>query len=335
LKFLLQSFLLQSFFFFLTFFSWQPSEQKNKLPQLDISPLVDLIRSKDFQLNSSSLDLADQLGFGQQWRELLLAFSMQTTEKDPLQFALNWVCEFGHVELLKVLLMNERLDPSHNDQEPFRNASKEGHVEVVKLLLADKRVDPSADSNYAIRYASEKGHSEVVKLLLADKRVDPSDGDNYAIRYACECGFPAVVELLLKDPRVDPSVDDHVALKYASEYGHVDVVKLMLADQRVVISVSSLLSTLPSSTRPEILSLFLLRRSFRSQLYVHPSVLADIEKIESQRKAFLDVYLLSELSSLCLDYVPDLFCHVSQISSLMASSKTRYPVFSLASLSSL
>jgi hypothetical protein len=44
----------------------------------------------------------------------------------------------------------------------------------VKLLMKDERVDPSAQSNAAIRYASENGHSLVVELLLKDKRVDPS-----------------------------------------------------------------------------------------------------------------------------------------------------------------
>jgi hypothetical protein len=44
----------------------------------------------------------------------------------------------------------------------------------VKLLLADERVDPSANDNYAIRFAAKNGHKEVVKILLADERIDPS-----------------------------------------------------------------------------------------------------------------------------------------------------------------
>jgi hypothetical protein len=39
------------------------------------------------------------------------------------------------------------------------------HLEVVKALLSDPRVDPSADNNYAIRYASQNGYLEVIKLL--------------------------------------------------------------------------------------------------------------------------------------------------------------------------
>ncbi len=44
-------------------------------------------------------------------------------------------------------------------------SSKNGHLEVVKLLLADDRVNPSVNNNEAIIIASENGHSDVVKLL--------------------------------------------------------------------------------------------------------------------------------------------------------------------------
>lgn len=42
---------------------------------------------------------------------------------------------------------------------------------MVKLLLQDERVDPSDVENLAIKEATENGHKEVVKLLLQDKRV--------------------------------------------------------------------------------------------------------------------------------------------------------------------
>jgi hypothetical protein len=45
-------------------------------------------------------------------------------------------------------------------------------VEVVKMLLADERVGLSDWNNYAVVRASFNGHVEVVKLLLADGRVN-------------------------------------------------------------------------------------------------------------------------------------------------------------------
>ena len=60
----------------------------------------------------------------------------------------------------------------NNKQQLLYRACKYNHIDIVKLLLQDTRVDPSDRDNYAIRRTSEKGHVEVVKLLLQDPRVD-------------------------------------------------------------------------------------------------------------------------------------------------------------------
>jgi len=41
-----------------------------------------------------------------------------------------------------------------------------GHLEVVKILLEDSRVDPSDQNNFAIHEAEENGHLDIVRLLL-------------------------------------------------------------------------------------------------------------------------------------------------------------------------
>jgi hypothetical protein len=318
----------------------------------------------------------------------------------PAVFALVWSAEKGCVPLLKLLLADQRVNPSADDQRAIRLASKNGHTEVVKLLLADQRVDPSADAQVAIHLATENGHAEVVKLLLtckridpsadsqslirsaskcghaevvkvllADKRVDPSAENHYSIREACRLGHAAVVKVLLADKRVDPSAEKQSSIWSASENGHSEVVKLLLADKRVDPSqlqlssfwlkdseVIKLLlsdqrvtaSTLPYQPPPAVVALFCLRRSFRLKVFDQTSslislpsfqsVLADIDKIESQRKALFDVHLLvSDLSSLCLEYVPDLFCHLDvPLSSLIISSDNNpFPRFSFAHLSTL
>jgi hypothetical protein len=138
----------------------------------------------------------------------------------------------GFVDVVALLLADERVDPSAKDNYAVRMASAKGHTAVVKLLL--ERVDPSARNNYAVRVASAKGHTEVVKLLLADARVDPSTWNNSAIQFASANGQTAVVKLLLADERVDPSADGNYAVRLASENGQTEVVELLLADRRVV-----------------------------------------------------------------------------------------------------
>ena len=139
----------------------------------------------------------------------------------------------GHLEVVKMLLEDDRVDPSANDNYAFRRASKNGHLEIVKLLLLDKRVDPSAQDNYAIKYASGNGHLEIIKLLLTDKRVDPSVDENHAITMATKNGYLDIIMLLLLDKRVDPSAQDNWAIGWASKNGHMEIVELLLSDVRV------------------------------------------------------------------------------------------------------
>ena len=132
----------------------------------------------------------------------------------------------GHIEIVKILLQDKRVDPT--DNWAIRIASQFGHIEIVKILLEDKRVDPSADDNYAIQYASQNGHTAVVKLLLHDDRVNPAVCNNYSIKSAIENGYTETIKILLQDKRVDPSVDNNYAIRFASYNGHTEIVKLLL-----------------------------------------------------------------------------------------------------------
>jgi hypothetical protein len=131
-------------------------------------------------------------------------------------------------------------------------------------------------------------------------------------------------------------------IRRASQFGEVEVAKLLLADPRVDIS------GLPHPSFPEIFALFLLRRSFRLLLKTTEqplltsfpnlhSLVDDIDKFESQRKALLEHHLVPDLSNMCLEYAPDFFCHLDvKVSSLVDSnSDNRFPRFSLSTLSSL
>ena len=54
-------------------------------------------------------------------------------------------------------------------------ACENGHVEVIKVLLRDQRIDPTDDSNRALVCASLFGRYKVIELLLEDPRVLNSD----------------------------------------------------------------------------------------------------------------------------------------------------------------
>ena len=119
-------------------------------------------------------------------------------------------CQIGDFDKVKSLLVNEKVNPTYNNNYAIRLASENGHYNVLKLLLGDNRVinffKIADDSNWAIRWASQNGHYNIVKLLLEDKRVinffKIADRDNLAIRLASKNGHYNIVKLLLEDNRV-------------------------------------------------------------------------------------------------------------------------------------
>jgi len=183
------------------------------------------------------------------------------------QVEFNKAVEVGNADVVHLLLHDQTIDPSADDNRAIRVASYFGQIEVVKVLLADPRLlpdkpDPSANYNDALRGASENGYTDVVKLLLADARVNPSVGDNCAICVASENGHTDVVNVLLADSRVDPSVYSNWAIRIASKNGRTDVVKVLLADARVDPSANHNEALLEASRkgRLNVVNLLLERR---------------------------------------------------------------------------
>lgn len=82
-----------------------------------------------------------------------------------------------------------------DDNVTIKLASFYGDVEVVKIILEDENVDPAMNDNVAIKCAIEQGHEEVVRLLLEDSRVDLSPNDKVIIR-ARENGHTKIAQLL-------------------------------------------------------------------------------------------------------------------------------------------
>ncbi|KAJ3329838.1 hypothetical protein HDU76_007032 [Blyttiomyces sp. JEL0837] len=91
-------------------------------------------------------------------------------------YALRRAAACGHVKL-----QVPGVDVTANDNEAIRKASSYGRIDIVKILLQNDRVDPAANDHEAVIEASRNGHLEVVQLLLGDQRVDASAQNNTAI----------------------------------------------------------------------------------------------------------------------------------------------------------
>ena len=53
----------------------------------------------------------------------------------------------------------------------FRRSCLLNRIEVVKVMLKDERIDPSDNDNSALLYADDLNNTDIVNLLLEDKRV--------------------------------------------------------------------------------------------------------------------------------------------------------------------
>lgn len=117
-------------------------------------------------------------------------------------------CKYGFADVVRLLLTDDRVDPSIFYNEPVQLASEYGHADVVQILLEDSRVDPAYICNAALQYACENSHLDVIRILLADSRTDPSAQCYASIEKACKAwqigkGSRLIVQLLVYDHRID------------------------------------------------------------------------------------------------------------------------------------
>ncbi|KAI8892513.1 hypothetical protein BC833DRAFT_360016, partial [Globomyces pollinis-pini] len=67
--------------------------------------------------------------------------------------------------LLQRLLNHKAFELANTADSAFRYAIQYNHADAVALLLKDSRVDPSANDNQAIRQATRNGHTRTVEIL--------------------------------------------------------------------------------------------------------------------------------------------------------------------------
>jgi ankyrin repeat protein len=183
-------------------------------------------------------------------------------------YAIRLAAQYGHLEIVKLLLKDKRVNPAAEYNFAIRWASKHNHIEIVKLLLKDKRVNPAAENNRALFWAAENQNKDMVKLLLQDKRVLSEDlpsnlkynkelayllegfsdylkpkseeeikniimgmTPNQKLIHACDEGLLWLAKEAL-DEGADPATNNNSPINWASRYGYIDIIKLLLQDER-------------------------------------------------------------------------------------------------------
>ena len=106
----------------------------------------------------------------------------------------------------------------------------------MELLLQNQRVDPTANENEALKTAIENNDLRMVQLLLSDDRSKSVDHLDLA-KNAAACGSLQVLSWMLDTYSIDPPSDDNEQsdnlLETAIMYRQLGIVKFLIQELKV------------------------------------------------------------------------------------------------------
>jgi len=167
-------------------------------------------------------------------------------------FAFIWGCITNDLILVARLLKEKQINLMFLYNTGFVEACSRGHADIVKLLLVDERIDPNMSfDDHGIVQACRNGHVGVVKLLFADERVNEKI-DTYMILTASVGHYkPGVLNLLLDDRRFVEQINNDSSLRHdllyfgiGEEIECITVMNMLLYDSRINIDPSGSLARL-------------------------------------------------------------------------------------------
>jgi hypothetical protein len=124
--------------------------------------------------------------------------------------------EENNIDFIKLLLLNENVNPSDDNYQALSRASELNHFHIVSLLLKDKRIK-NINQPESLNWAVLNGSYESVKLLVEDGRIDVCNMKNTPIKRANRESFEPeyfkILKLLWSDSRIKKTLKkDDIAL---------------------------------------------------------------------------------------------------------------------------
>lgn len=101
--------------------------------------------------------------------ELLIEHKIMFLEPDINFFIL--ACEYGHLDIIKLLLNKLKINISKNNESALFLASKNNHIDVVEFLITIPSIDISSYSNFCIKHCFYSGYKETSSRLFENKKV--------------------------------------------------------------------------------------------------------------------------------------------------------------------
>lgn len=129
-------------------------------------------------------------------------------------------CTLGYIDLVRVLLIDQRFREDINLSQLINIACEKGYILIVERLINDPLdID---DISYGFIMACKNGHFNIVKLLLERNLVSPAYGKNAAIEWAASRGHYQILDYLIQFSEVNPADRNNIALKMATDKGFLN-----------------------------------------------------------------------------------------------------------------
>jgi ankyrin repeat protein len=168
--------------------------------------------------------------------------------------ALQVSCMHGYTDLVRLLLSHA--DPSNDKNLSLCYAVQFGHADIVELLLSDQRIDPSINQN-TLKFACRFGYDRVVQLLLDDGRTDPRVEYHSPVYIAIKRGWTNIVTMLLNDPRIEIEKHGNFFIIETIENDRIDMMEMILTNQRFAPNVELLFRIACNSAKSDAILLLL------------------------------------------------------------------------------
>lgn len=154
--------------------------------------------------------------------------------------ALIYACKRGQKKIVKLLLEDPRIGKIITTKA-LTAAVKADEINIIRMLLLDGRVDPSGDDNLPIITASfiykNNEDPEVMEILLSDPRINLSKGSNIVARNMSFVKSDELWDLLLNIPEIElnPRIIKMSVINNALSLGNYIVANRLLKDKRTNI----------------------------------------------------------------------------------------------------
>lgn len=112
-------------------------------------------------------------------------------------YALAYACEHTNLEIIELLLADQRVNPSQNDSKILIDSVEQGRVDVVSILLSDPRIDPNNGVGRPLRTAIRTRHLQMIELLMHNETI-ARYVDSFIMSLARGTNDQRIVELLTR-----------------------------------------------------------------------------------------------------------------------------------------